>query len=642
MPPALTEPQARAVDAILAKLDARTPGGFLLDGVTASGKTEVYLRAVARVLERGGGAIVLVPEIALTPQLVQRFRARLGDTIAVLHSGLTDGERHAMWTALRSGALRVAVGARSALFAPVQDLALVCVDEEHDSSFKQEEGVRYHARDMSLLRAHRAGAVAVLGSATPSVASEQLVRAGKLERLRLPDRARRAAVLPKVEIVDLRRVGAGPAGDKLLSLPLHRALERTLAAREQTILFLNRRGFSPSVVCEECGHLLECPNCAVALTVHRSRGERVICHYCDYHSLLPTKCPECHTERLAQEGAGTERIESLLKAAFPEARIARLDRDVAAGLKSEGVLDRMRRREIDILVGTQMVTKGHDLPSVTLVGVLNADAALSIPDFQASERTFQLLVQVAGRAGRGDVPGHVIVQTRNPAHPAIAMAVSHDVAGFVEKELADRRELGYPPFSRIALVRIDATDERVARAEADRLAALGRRAAPARRGYSRSGAGAPRSPSQPVSLPFSRAGESTARASNDPACDRARGTRPAHSRRHRHRPGEHALSEGARTLSLPPYGRFRVETPYGRFEEAISRQSCRRMSDARRRTHRLFCICCHGVLSCRPVPERPSKSGAWAPKPALLSCRAGASDRRSASTPCTGSGTCST
>ncbi len=476
-PPVLTTAQAKAVERIVERLDAGTGGGFLLDGVTASGKTEVYLRAVARVLERRGGAIVLVPEIALTPQLVQRFRARLGDTIAVLHSGLTDRERHAMWSKLRSGALTVAVGARSALFAPVQKLALVCVDEEHDASFKQEEGVRYQARDMALLRAHRAGAVAVLGSATPSLQSHSLVRAGRLERLHLPERAHRAAVLPKVEIVDLRRVGAGPAGDKLLSLPLHRALERTLAAKEQSILFLNRRGFSPSIVCEECGHVLECPSCAVALTLHRARGERVVCHYCDYQARVPTKCPDCKTDRLAHEGAGTERIESLLKATFPEARVARLDRDVAAGLKSEAVLTRMRNREIDILVGTQMVTKGHDLPAVTLVGVLNADAGLSMPDFQAAERTFQLLVQVAGRAGRGDAPGLVMVQTRNPSHPAIAKAVTHDVAGFVDKELEDRKELRYPPFSRIALVRVDAVEEAVAKLEAGRLADIGRRAA---------------------------------------------------------------------------------------------------------------------------------------------------------------------
>ena len=478
VPPEPTRAQAAAVEAITARLRAKGAGSFLLHGVTASGKTEVYLRAVASAVAAGGSAIVLVPEIALTPQLVQRFRARLGDAIAVLHSGLTERERHAMWQSLHTGAVRVAVGARSALFAPVQALSLIVVDEEHDSSFKQEEGVRYHARDMALLRAHRAGAVCVLGSATPSLASEGLVRVGKLERLSLPERAHRSAVLPKVEIVDLRRVGAGPAGDKLLSLPLHRALERTLAAKEQSILFLNRRGFSPSIVCEECGHVVECPNCAVALTLHRTRGEHVVCHYCDYHARPPTTCPECKTERLSQEGAGTERIEALLKTALPEARVARLDRDVAAGLKSEGVLDRVRRREVDILVGTQMVTKGHDLPMVTLVGVLNADAALSMPDFQAAERTFQLLVQVSGRAGRGDAPGTVIIQTRNPSHPAIQMAISHDVTSFVERELQDRRELSYPPFSRIALVRLDALDERVVRDASERLAVIARRSAP--------------------------------------------------------------------------------------------------------------------------------------------------------------------
>lgn len=477
VPPDLTDAQASAVSAITSRLDEKTPAAFLLHGVTASGKTEVYLRSVARAIELGGGALVLVPEIALTPELVRRFRSRLGDTIAVLHSGLSATERHAMWSSLRKGALRVAIGARSALFAPVEKLALVCVDEEHDPSFKQEEGVRYHARDMALLRAHRAGAVAVLGSATPSLASEQLVRAGKLARLSLPERARRSAVLPSVEIVDLRRMGAGPTGDRLLSLPLHRALEHVLEAREQAILFLNRRGFAPSVVCGECGHVLACPNCSVALTLHRARGNRMSCHYCDYSAPLPPRCPECQKSELGQEGSGTERIEAFLKESFPGARIARLDRDVASGLKSDAVLERMRRREIDILVGTQMVTKGHDLPAVTLVGVLNADAALSMPDFQASERTFQLLVQVAGRAGRGEKPGTVMIQTRNPKHPAIAMAVSHDVAGFVERELVDRKELHYPPFSRLALVRIDALDEGLARRESDRLAALARRGA---------------------------------------------------------------------------------------------------------------------------------------------------------------------
>ena len=477
-PPELTPPQALAVQRLTSSLENRQAQSFLLDGVTASGKTEVYLRAVERALELGRGAIVLVPEIALTPQLVTRFRARLGDRIAVLHSGLTDVQRHAMWRALRRGELKVAVGARSALFAPVHDLGLVCVDEEHDGSFKQEEGVRYNARDMALLRAHRAGAVCVLGSATPSLASVALVQSGRLEMLKLPARARSTALLPQVEIVDLRHVGAGPGGDRLISLTLFRALEACLARREQAILFLNRRGFSPSMICGSCGEIVRCPNCSVSLTLHRARGESLQCHYCDYVVEVPQRCGKCGAAKLTEEGSGTERIEATLKQQLPTARVARLDRDVAAGAKSEHILDRVRAGEIDILVGTQMVTKGHDLPNVTLVGVLNADAALSMPDFRASERTFQLLVQVAGRAGRGDAPGKVLIQTRQPEHPAIAFALKHDVPGFLVQEMRDREELRFPPFSRLALVRFDALDEGQALAECGRIAAIARAAAP--------------------------------------------------------------------------------------------------------------------------------------------------------------------
>ncbi len=479
IPPELTPPQAEAVARLIFALEAREKQSFLLDGVTASGKTEVYLRAVERALQLGRGAIVLVPEIALTPQLVTRFRARLGDRIAVLHSGLTDSNRHAMWRALRRAELKVAVGARSALFAPVHDLGLICVDEEHDGSFKQEEGVRYHARDMALLRAHRAGAVCVLGSATPSLASVALARSGRLEILKLPARAHATAVLPNVEIVDLRQIGPGPGGDRLLSLTLFRALQETLKRRQQAILFLNRRGFSPSLICGSCGHLVRCPNCSVSLTLHRSRGVSLQCHYCDYSTALPEQCTECKAMRLVEEGSGTERIESTLQQVLPAARIARLDRDVAAGAKSEAVLDRMRAGGIDILVGTQMVTKGHDLPNVTLVGVLNADSALSMPDFRASERTFHLLVQVAGRAGRGDTPGRVLIQTRQPKHPAIAYALRHDVPGFIEQELGDREELRFPPFSRLALIRFDALEEARALAECERIAIIARNAAPA-------------------------------------------------------------------------------------------------------------------------------------------------------------------
>jgi len=470
-PPPLNEAQAAAEAKIEEALVEKKPASFLLFGVTGSGKTEVYLRAIAGCLSQGRGAVVMVPEIALTPQLVARFRARFGDDLAVLHSGLSEADRHAMWKRVRTGGVRVAIGARSAIFAPVADLGLVIVDEEHDGSFKQEEGVRYHARDMALLRAHRAGAVTVLGSATPSLESVELVRRGKMAELKLPDRAHREATLPKVTTVDLRRIGPGPTGNKLISLPLHRALEQTLAAKEQAILFLNRRGFAPSVVCESCGSVETCLACSVALTFHRTRGGRLRCHYCDWEGPMPEACGACGAPALALEGLGTERLEETIAEAFPEARVARLDRDVADGPKAEAILARMRAGEIDVLVGTQMVTKGHDLGNVTLVGVLNADAALSLPDFRAAERGFQLLVQVAGRAGRRDRPGRVIIQTRNPEQPAVQFAMRHDVSAFLEHELADRAEVGYPPFSRLSLFRVDALDEEVARRAAGVVAA---------------------------------------------------------------------------------------------------------------------------------------------------------------------------
>ncbi|MBK8218876.1 MAG: primosomal protein N' [Myxococcales bacterium] len=455
-----TAAQEAARLAITRALEAKAPSAFLLHGVTGSGKTEVYLRAIGEAKRLGKGAIVLVPEIALTPQLVSRFRARFGDGVAVLHSGLTPKERHKMWHSLRSGGVDVAIGARSALFAPTPSLGLVIVDEEHDPSFKQEEGVRYHARDMALLRAQRAGAVCVLGTATPSLESEYLARTGKITRLALPERAR-AQELPKVTVVDLKRIGAGPTGDKRLSLPLYRALEKNLEAKGQTILFLNRRGFSPALRCETCGAVASCPNCSVALTFHKTKNV-LRCHTCDHEEPVRTACAACKSPDVALEGVGTERLEETLAAAFPTAKVARLDRDVASGKDAEKILEKMRSREIDILVGTQMVTKGHDLPEVTLVGVIAADAALSMPDFRASERAFQLLVQVAGRAGRGESPGQVIVQTYDPKHPSVRFGVSHDTNGFVEAELANRRELGYPPYSRMVLVRVDAVDPDVA------------------------------------------------------------------------------------------------------------------------------------------------------------------------------------
>lgn len=471
-PPPPTAAQSRAIEAVLAKLGEG--GGFLLHGVTGSGKTEVYLRIIAEARARGMGALMLVPEIALTPQLVARFRARFGDELAVLHSELTERERAQAWQSLRSGEVSLAIGARSALFAPVQRLGVIIVDEEHDASFKQEEGFRYQARDLSLLRAHRSSAVCVLGSATPSLESFQLVEAGKLTYLQMPTRANAQAVLPPIEIVDLNNLRSGPTGAYYLSAPLMAALRDSLAQGEQSILFLNRRGFAPSVRCNACGELLECPACSVSLTKHR-RIQRLRCHYCDFNMPAQGPCLRCGSAELAELGLGTEKLEDELQAAFPSARVGRLDRDTAASEGAGKAIERLRNREIDILVGTQMVTKGHDIPNVTVVGVILADQTLAFPDFRAHERTFQLLTQVAGRAGRGERPGRVFFQTFQPQHPSIVHACSHDYQRFCRWELQVRRELLFPPFSRLAAVRVDAGDEHEARRACAHLADLARR-----------------------------------------------------------------------------------------------------------------------------------------------------------------------
>jgi primosomal protein N' (replication factor Y) len=471
--PVPSEAQRQAVDAIAAAVRAGGYHGFLLHGVTGSGKTEVYLRAIAEARARGKGAILLVPEIALTPQLVGRFRARFGDALAVLHSDLGDRERHEAWRALRSGAVTLAVGARSAIFAPVADLGVIVVDEEHDPSFKQEEGFRYHARDLALLRAHRAGAVCVLGSATPSVETFHLAERGRLTLLALPERAT-PRPLPLVEIVDLARHRGTPSGHPLLSAPLHRALERCLGAGGQAIVFLNRRGFSPSLRCASCGEVATCPACSVALTEHKRAGV-LRCHYCDFTAPVTDVCGACGAKALEPLGLGTEKLEEAIAQTFAPARVARLDRDTAAGGEGvEAMLDRVRRREVDVLVGTQMVTKGHDLPGVTLVGVILADQSLAFPDFRAAERTFQLLAQVAGRAGRGQDEGVVVLQTFQPDHPAVVHASRHDYHAFYAAELEARRDLGYAPFSRLVAVRVDAGDEAVAERAAGDLAALAR------------------------------------------------------------------------------------------------------------------------------------------------------------------------
>ncbi len=454
---ALTPAQAAALAAIEGASGAFQP--FLLHGVTGSGKTEVYLHAIGRARGAGRGALVLVPEIALTPQLSGRFRARFGDDVALLHSGLSPRERHAEWLRLRRGEARICVGVRSAIFAPVEDLAVIVVDEEHDGSFKQEEGPPYHARDLAVVRGKIEDAVVILGSATPSLETLDNAQRGRYRRLDLPARVDDRP-LPAVEIVDLRRVRRPPASrlsPGLLSPRLAEALAETVAAGQQAILFLNRRGYETLMVCEACGAEARCAHCSVALTHHARRGI-LLCHYCGATEPAGAPCPACGAARLGV-GVGTEQVEEAVRDLLPRARVERLDRDaVGSADETAGLLARFARREIDILVGTQMVTKGHDFPGVTLVGVILADTALALPDFRAAERTFQLLTQVAGRAGRGPEGGRVLVQTFAPATPAVACAAAHDHAAFAAGELERRRALGYPPFARLLAARIDGSD----------------------------------------------------------------------------------------------------------------------------------------------------------------------------------------
>jgi primosomal protein N' (replication factor Y) len=447
----LTSEQDAAVTELVAAERAGHFAAFLLHGVTGSGKTEVYLRLIASALEAGKSALVLVPEIALTPQLAARFRARFGENVAVMHSGLSESERYEQWCRIRNGRVQIVVGARSAVFAPLQRLGVVIVDEEHDSSFKQEEGVRYHARDLSLVRAQRASAVAVLGSATPALESFWGVQSGRLKRIEMRKRAT-SNPLPGVEVIDLRRYR--PDADGMLSAPLRQAIGEAIAQSGQVILFLNRRGFSTFVLCKGCGHAFQCVNCSVSLTYHRGR-ERLICHYCGHSEAIPHVCSACGSERVELLGSGTQKVEDALQRSFPTARVGRLDRDTASGGGLRRVLAQVQRGELDILVGTQMVTKGHDFPGVTLVGVLCADLGLQFPDFRASERTFQLLTQVAGRSGRGEIPGRVLIQTYSPDHAAIEAACRHDYERFCAVELASRKETNYPPVVHVAAFHID-------------------------------------------------------------------------------------------------------------------------------------------------------------------------------------------
>ena len=466
----------------LERLAVAPPGHVaLLHGITGSGKTLVYLELLRRVvLEEGKTAIVLVPEIALTPQTVDRFRAVFGDRIAVLHSALSDGERYDAWRALRRGEKRIAVGARSAIFAPLRDLGAIIVDEEHESSYKQGEAPRYHAREVAIVRARAEGAVVVLGSATPSLESWTNAASGKYELLTLPDRAG-GAKLPRVHVVDLRadapkaKPSDTPDADAAFAMavspPLGAALRDRLEKGEQSILLLNRRGYSAFVQCGTCGDVAVCPNCSISLTYHRT-PERLVCHYCLHAEPLHVVCPRCGGSRLRQRGLGTQQVERLLSERYPRARIARMDVDTTRGKWAHTeILDRVGSGAVDILLGTQMIAKGLDFPNVTLVGVIDADVGINLPDFRASERCFQLLSQVAGRAGRGPKGGEVFIQTRAPSHHAVKCAVTHDYHRFVTEELAGRRHPAYPPYVRIANVVLSGTQEEATARLATRTAA---------------------------------------------------------------------------------------------------------------------------------------------------------------------------
>lgn len=454
--PPLTDDQQEAVQTLTRALRTGKYQPFLLFGVTGSGKTEVYLRAAAESLRRGRTVLFLVPEIALTAQLVGAFQARFGQAVAVLHSQLEETQRFDQWQRIRLGKAPIVVGARSAIFAPLRNLGLILVDEEHEPAYKQQQAPRYHAARVAALRAQQEGAVLVLGSATPTLESFYAAHRGEFTLLTLPKRVQ-GIELPAVQVVDLRREKSG-----VFSSTLYEAVQETLNRDKQVILFLNRRAFAPFLLCRECGHVPLCPQCHVSLAFHVVPRE-LRCHHCGYRAGAPSFCPQCQGVQLAPHGVGTQRVEHLLKRLLPDTPIARLDRDVLSRRELYlELLSRFRAGEIRVLIGTQMVAKGLHFPDVQLVGVINADTALYLPDFRASERTFQLLMQVAGRAGRRGEQGRVIVQTYNPDHPAIRYARVHDYLGFYEWELAQRQELSYPPFSR--LVRLLVQHEQAERA----------------------------------------------------------------------------------------------------------------------------------------------------------------------------------
>jgi primosomal protein N' (replication factor Y) len=452
--------QKQALHRIEEGVAARKFSGMLLHGVTGSGKTAVYLAGMRAVLEAGRSSILLVPEIGLTPAVAADLHQVFGDEVAILHSGLSDEERAEQWHRIKRGEARVVVGTRSAVFAPVADLALIIVDEEHDSSYKQEETPRYHARDVAVMRAKMANATVVLGSATPSLESYYNATKNKYALVELPDRVEQRP-LPEVELIDMKLEFQETGQEQVISRKLAEEIRERLERKEQVMILLNRRGYSPVALCRACGSRMECRNCAVAMT-HHKKSNRMVCHYCGFEAPIPKVCGECGSEYVYFLGTGSEKLEELLHGMFPTARIGRLDRDTVRGKEDfERVLGALNECELDMLVGTQMIAKGHDVHGVTLVGVVGADAALGLPDFRAAERTFQLLTQVAGRAGRGQTPGRVVLQTYFPDHYAVQYAARHDFAGFYQKELQFRSWMHYPPYSALAnvLIRSDKLDE---------------------------------------------------------------------------------------------------------------------------------------------------------------------------------------
>ncbi|HEY1121796.1 MAG TPA: primosomal protein N', partial [Haloferula sp.] len=463
----LNDEQEAALKIILESLNAPTsstpPSPILLHGVTGSGKTEVYLQATRATLDLGKTVLVLVPEISLTPQTVRRFRARFAgiqEQVAVLHSNLSQGERFDEWHRIRKGIARIVIGARSAVFAPLPDLGLILVDEEHENSYKQDQIPRYHGRDVAVLRASLENCTIVLGSATPSLESFQNTLEGKYKLVRLAKRADGQS-LPLIRVLDMRlEKQKQKGGMAILSDRLRNALEQRLLKNEQSILFLNRRGFARSLQCPSCGHVCMCPHCSVPLTYHRE-DERLMCHICGHQAVVPRKCPECRDPAIALQGYGTQKVEEVLAKVLPQAKIARIDADAMRKKHAlRDLLNAFQARKIDVLIGTQMIAKGLHFPNVTLVGILNADIGLHVPDFRAGERVFQLLTQVAGRAGRGDLEGEVIVQTFTPHSPSVQFARHHDFDGFAEQELEFRRQFVFPPFAHCAVLTSRSTHER--------------------------------------------------------------------------------------------------------------------------------------------------------------------------------------